>query len=370
MKPLIKLFAILFLLFIAACSDKQVNTPEDEFFSEYPTRNFMMGFTTWPYDKSVESVDSTYEFIDNYSDVYTEHMDYRIPWHAWINNETLPVQFINEVNGKVARKIQGKKLLLSVSLLNTARNDLALDYDDNIPEYNRMSDKKIEDAYYKHIEYLLSKFSPDYLVIVIEANLLHKGAADKWNDYKLLIKNVKRRIREKYPLLPISESFSLNYLYDIKLAQNDSLLNDMANYMNTSDFIAISFYPFLRNLHTKGEFQSLFDFLHAMAKKKIAFVETSTIAEHLTVPNLAIDILSNETEQNDYLETLLLNAQKQNYEFIIWWCYRDFDALWEQFPSDMKDLGKIWRDTGILNENGEKRLSFFTWDLVYNKPSK
>ncbi len=365
----LKILFFSILLFAFGCKESPTR-PSDNFFSDYNSRNFLLGFTSWTYAPRVSSVDSTYGFIKEYADMYAEHFDYRIPWKAWLNEQSLPTQFTNDVASKVARKVPGKKLLLSISLLNTARNDLAFDYDGTKPEYSRINDKKIEEAYYKHVIYLLEKFTPNYLVIVIEANLLLDNAPDKWEDYKILAANVTARVRQSYPTLPIAESISLNSLYGVAKAGKDAAVDSLCNYMNNMDFVAISFYPFMLQLHTKDEVQEVFDFLHNRAKKKIAFVETSTIAEDLSIPALNIFIKGNETEQNDYLETLLLNAQKRNYEFIIWWAHRDFDALWEIFPDNVKDIGKIWRDTGILDENGNKRKAFSTWDLVYKKKYK
>ena len=58
-------------------------------------------------------------------------------------------------------------------------------------------------------------------------------------------------------------------------------IEEMANYMNHMDFVAISFYTFFKDLHTAVEFQGVFDFLHSRINKPIAFVETSHIAEDL-----------------------------------------------------------------------------------------
>ena len=365
----LKIFIVLIFLFAPGCKDTSVE-PDDGFFSEYDSRDFRLGFTSWAYALTVQSVDSTYDFIKEYADVYAEHFDYRIPWKAWINNGPLPAEFTNNIAGKLARRLAREKFLLSVSLFNTERNNLALDYDGTRPGYYHLNDKKIEDAYFKHVTYLIEQFSPDYLVIVIEANLLRDNAPEKWEDYKLLAANVTRRVRALYPALPIAESMSLNSMYDAVLAEKTSEVDSIFDYMNNMDFDAISFYPFMRNLHTKEEVQKVFNFLHKNAKKKIAFVETSTIAENLSIPALNIYINGNETEQNDYLETLLINAQRHNYEFIIWWAHRDFDDLWEIFPDEVKDIGKIWRDTGILDENNKTRKAFYTWNLVYRKKYK
>lgn len=78
-----------------------------------------------------------------------------------------------------------------------------------------------------------------------------------------------------------------------------------------------------------------------------------------------ISINGNEVEQNVYLETLLTNAQEQEYEFIIWWTFRDYDAHWETFPVELLDIGKLWRDTGLVDEEGNQRLSYTTWKTFF-----
>jgi hypothetical protein len=39
-------------------------------------------------------------------------------------------------------------------LLNNERNDLASDFDGTIPNYTSLNDVEIEDAYFKHIQYI------------------------------------------------------------------------------------------------------------------------------------------------------------------------------------------------------------------------
>ena len=362
---------IIILTFVS-CSKNDKITPIDNcvtenYFSEYNSKNFNMGFTTWSFGPNVEDVDDTYQFIKNNTDIYAEHIDSKIPWNAWIHNLTLPLEFTNEIDGRVSRRITNHKLLLSVSLLNAERSELAEDFDGTIPTYANLNDIKIENAYFKHIQYLVNQFSPNYLVIAIEVNELRLRTESKWGAYKLLIKNVKSRIKQLYPTLKISESISLHNLYEPPISNPTEYINEIVTYMNQMDFVSISFYPFLKNQHSDIEFQQTFDFLHNRINKPIAFVETSHIAENLSVQNLNLFIESNECEQNTYLETLLTNAQEHNYEFVIWWAYRDFDALWETFPPEVKDLGKLWRDTGLLDENGNKRLSFITWEYILNK---
>jgi hypothetical protein len=326
-----------------------------------------MGFSTWPYAPTIQSVNDTYQFISNNADIYSEHIDSNIPWNSWINDLPLPSEFTDDINARLSHKISNTELTLSVGLLNIERSDLAEDYNGTVPSYTRLNDSKIEDAYFKHVQYLTALFDPDYLIIAIEVNELKINSPSKWDDYKLLIQNVKTRMRQAFPLLKISESLTLHNLYQPNVANPEAYINEMVNYANSMDFVAISFYPFFKELHAKADFQKAFDFLHDKITRPIAFAETSHLAEDLSISSYNLFIEGSECEQNAYLETLLTNAQVQNYEYIIWWAHRDFYELWLTFPEDRKDLGKLWRNTGLITDNGTKRDAFSTWQLVFNK---
>lgn len=369
-------FVYLFLLSTAivllfGCEEERETAPDDgtsdNFFSEYNSRNFEMGFSTWPYAPTVESVDDTYQFISNNADIYSEHIDASIPWNAWMNDLPLPQEFTDEIAGRAAKKISDAKLTVSVSLLNSARNELAFDFDGTVPDYTALNDTEIEDAYFKHLEYITNRLNPDYLILAIEVNELLLHAPEKWAGYKLLIANVRARIKQQFPSLSISESITLHNLYKPDVANPQEFIDEIVNYANSQEFAAISFYPFFKGLKTKQDFQQAFDFLHQQIDKPIAFAETSHLSEDLTVDSFDLFIAGNESEQNDYLKTLLTNAQEQDYEYIVWWAHRDYNELWEIFPEEVQDLGKIWISTGIMNENGAEKRALSTWEMVADK---
>lgn len=352
----------------AACSktasianDSCPNNPELENFSG---RSFKMGFTSWSYGPEMNDVASTYDFIHTNGDIYAEHIDDKIPWQAWMDDTKLPDEFSENIAFKVSKKPTDRDLLLSVSILNTLRTDLQEDFNGNTPAYNRINDRQIENAYVKHLEYLIEQFQPDYLVLGIEVNEIWINSNAKWADFKELMLNVHQRIKLTYPNLKVSQSVTLHNYYDPQVFGAEAYIEEISGFVNQMDFAAISFYPFFKGFHNAEDFQKAFDFLHDQVTKPIAFVETSHIAEDLSVPSLNIFIQGDECEQKAYLETLLLNARAQNYEFIIWWAHRDFDALLEIFPEDLQDLGKVWRDTGLLDESGTPRPAFEVWEKV------
>jgi len=357
------------LIFLLMACEKDSPKPKDEngFFDEYTSRHFKMGFTSWSFGPNPQDVSDTYSFLATNSDIYAEHIDASIPWQAWMNDEPLPEAFTSEIAYRVSNKVAGSHLLLSVSLLNGLRKDLATDFDGNIPNYTAFDDQPIEDAYVKHLEYLLGQFDPDYLVMAIEANELAFHSMEKWEGYKRLIKKVEARIRTNHPNLKISESMTLHNIQLPDVNDPEQYRLEMIEYMNQLEFVTISHYPFFKQHNSQTDFQSSLDFLHQNVNKPIAFVETAHIAEDLVVDNFGLNIKGNSEEQNVYLQTLLTNAQENQYEFIIWWAHRDFDALWETFPEESKDLGRIWRDTGLSDENGARRPALDSWEGAFAK---
>ncbi len=138
---------------LASCKNDNEDMPEanctaKNYFSEYSTRNFEMGFSTWSFGPNLQDVEDTYQFIDTNADMYSEHIDDKIPWNAWMNNLPLPIEFLDEIESRTSKIIENKKLLLSISLLNSDRSELAEDFDETIPIYTSLNDIEIEEAYF------------------------------------------------------------------------------------------------------------------------------------------------------------------------------------------------------------------------------
>jgi hypothetical protein len=57
----------------------------------------------------------------------------------------------------------------------------------------------------------------------------------------------------------------------------------------------------------------------------------------------------------------LREAQAHEFLFVNWWCFADYDALFELFPPESQDLGLIWINTGLINGDGVEKRALQTW---------
>jgi hypothetical protein len=368
MKTCIPALLVVLLFFSSGCRKKNdASCAANNFSSSIPSRNFSMGFTTWPFGPDIANRTSTYQFIGMNADIYSEQFDNYIPWNALMNDLPLPADLTNDIASRLSLRPSGHEMMVSVSLLNIERTNLLVDQDGSLPPYTTLNDPAIATAYIKYLKYLVSQFQPDYLVLAMEVNVFRMKQESKWTAYKSLVQTVKAALKADYPTLQMAESVTLHDWFNPAVPDAAAYISEIDSYVNQQDFAAISFYPFLKGQDTKSEFQQAFDFLHAHTTRPIAFTETGHIAENLSVPAFNLSITGNVCEQRDYLETLLSNAHLHQYHFLIWWTHRDYDELWKIFPDSTKDLGKLWKDTGLLNENGGSRPAFSTWKSILLK---
>lgn len=338
-------------------------------FTAAENRSFKMGFSTWIYAPTLEAINGTNEFLKNNGDFYTEQIDEHLPWNELLNGSKWPDKFMENINGRLSRRIKNNQLLLALTPLNDDRNGILKNIDGTVPDL-RFGSPKLIDAYYTYCEKMVSLFKPDYLLIGIESNELLKKQPQLWKEYLIFSSEVFSRLKKKYPSLPISQSVTLHVLINPEVKTPTEYRRKISSFTRGFDFFGVSFYPHFLAYKTEKQFQSAFDYLHKFTRKPIAFTETANIAETVDIPKYKIVLESTPAAQKDYLETLFTNAHKKQYLFVSWWAHRDCDKLVDIFPAQVRDLGRIFQDTGIVDEEGRQRPSYKVWQNEFRKSYK
>jgi len=97
--------------------------------------------------------------------------------------------------------------------------------------------------------------------------------------------------------------------------------------------------------------------------KPLAVAENGYTAQTLVLKQYGVRIKGKERWQAEYVQFLLEEAEALDARFVVWFCSRDYDAIWDV----MEDLGsdelfKMWKDTGLLDEKGNPRTGLQVWD--------
>jgi hypothetical protein len=362
----IKLFLILTLISIITISCSK----NDDSITSTEKRSFYMGVTPWPADFTVAEVETSYAFINNHCDIVSHHFDDGIPYEEAFNNQPMPTQLQNDVQYRVSQTNSSKKIFLSISALNLTRIHKA-DYYLNSTVSSTIQDSwntlpqnhpNVVTAYVNYVSWLIDSFQPDYVNYGVESNNSLFPSTD-FSNYKDFLSQVYPQLKALYPNLPFFVSFIVD-----ETNEGFSNANQLLSY---TDYIGLSAYPYVTvSSSISGNTDpalfptNYFEKFITMANKPFVFSETGYIAENLIIPSYSLNKQGNEAWQKAYLEKICQLGNQYNAKFIIWFCSKDYDAGITTLQSLglYQDLFLFWRDTGLINQNGNPRPAYSLWN--------
>ncbi|MFV2073369.1 MAG: hypothetical protein ACC742_12055, partial [Thermoanaerobaculales bacterium] len=101
-----------------------------------------------------------------------------------------------------------------------------------------------------------------------------------------------------------------------------------------------------------------------MEDKPFAITETGYIAETLDLPELGIFQEGRQEWQAAYVQQLMAELGRLDAEFVVWFVPRDHDLMNETLQQMGVPLGPaffVWRDTGLLDGDGNARPGLRIW---------
>src|SRR5262245_11419181 len=339
------------------------------------SRPFRLGFTSWPSAATVEAVTGTYTFIAANGDLLAEHIEEGVPWQAAADGKPFPKEFTQKMQGRAKNRPKGVKLLLSITPLDMGRQGFAEMVDDRgkrpVPKEwadRKFNDPAVKSAYLAYVRWMIDTFQPDYLLTGIETNELLNNRPATWDAYRELSDHVRAEVKKHYSDLMVAESVTLHKLLEKGNKNLADYQKAIRGFVSGHDFCAVSFYPFFLGQHKAAEFDEALQFLTTFTDKRIAIAETGHPAEDLAVKRWNLNFSTSAAEQDAYVTALLKRAQSDRYLFVTWFASKDFDELWATFPETVKDLGRLWRDTGLVDEKGKERPALGTWKKELGRP--
>jgi len=337
-------------------------------------RSFNMGFTPFPYDFTSEAVEFTFANINYHSDMIVHHFDNGIPWEESLNGSKMGRNILYDLNDRISRTSADKYVYLAVTPLSTYRNQLAGYWGESenmeLPDKwksKSFSDPDIIKAYLNYCRFMIDKFGPKYFAYGIEVNMLGNHDPEAFKDYLVLVENTYKSLKSSYPDLPIFLTIQLE-TFNNNFEKQKDIIESIIPY---TDYIAISTYPF-GNFGNPGDIpDDWFSRLYDMAPEKpVAIAETAFLAESLTLKIFNGNTIDgNQDYQIRYLDLLFNQMASIDCRFMTWFVIRDYDQLWLSMEEQgVDEIFKSWRDTGLIDEDGNPRLALEYWDKWLSLP--
>jgi hypothetical protein len=336
------------------------------------SRPFYMGVTPWPHDFTREGINEAYTFIHDATDLNVHHFDDGIPWpEAFARTPYQPTVEAN-LRDRVARLRPDRKTYVSIT---PAREHGLVGYwgtDSNMPLPRVWKEKAIDDpdvirAYLDFCRDLIRRFHPDYMAYGIEVNTI-ATTPSRWAQFTSLAKAVYTALRAENPGLHLFVTLQADAYWEDESRQRAAV----TQILPYTDYIAVSAYPYVSGHSDPATLpRDFFARLRDLAPDK-PFVIAETAFTARDVEAFGRRIPGREDWQNEYLAFVLQEAARLHAEFVVWFFYRDYDALWERikFLGPSVELLKVFRNAGLLDGRGHDRPSTDTWRVWLRLPHR
>lgn len=335
------------------------------------SRPFHLGASPFPHDLSVEAVAELQNFLKEHVELVSQKLDEGVPWPEALGSTPYDPALDKKIE-EAAGRPEGKKLLLSTTPLNGAKDGLAGHRGalPNLPLLGAWASKDFDDpmvarAYLAWCREIIRRTRPDYFVYVMEANAQAKNPA-RWKKFVLFVRDIYQALKKEHPELPLLFTIQLEGYYENEANQRAAL----RQILPYSDYVTVTSLPNVRESNPAKLPKDYFSKVAALGGgKPFAVAETAFLGEDLTIAGF--ERVGKAAWQDEYLKWLLEDCAKLNAKFVVWMLPRDFDLLYEKlFANTPLDFFKIIKDTGLIDGLGKPRKSFETWQAWMKLPRK
>ena len=337
------------------------------------TRSFRMGFTTFPYDTTLESFMDLQDKLSDHGDLVAFHLNSGLPWQESLDQSPYHPNVEQEIADMQAMIGDGQEVYLALSALNEAKSGLAKYWasEKGLPLPSPWNGygfdaPQVIDAYSNFAVDMIGRLNVTYLNVGIEAMpYLTQANSAMWASYVAFVEGVTTRIKAVHPDVMISVSMVL-YPPGLMTMQQAGY-DDLAPFI---DYLCISAYPYAwPGSDDPATYPAnwLTQLPEIADGKPVAVCETSFLGESLNDPATGWNIPGSEQTQEAYVSELLDTMHTMNALFVVWWSVVDFDRQYATWDPPMQASGVLWRDTGLYDGDVNPREALQTWDGWLNR---
>ena len=370
--------SLILAVLTAACGNKKKSNPAAALLFMKEPRTFYMGMSPFPSALSTAAVEWNYGVIARETDLVAHHFDNGIPWAECLSGAALPAKVTDDWTFRKERTPAGHKKYIAITPIDGGRAVLAPAWTaagDNQPlappwdgyDFNHAD---VKAAYLDYCRRVIRFFSPDYLNIAIEANLVRQNSPSRWSALLELHQYVYGALKAEYPALPIMVSLTgIDLVEGYTGVDHAAQMDALAQIMPYSDYYGISLHPHLTAYAPELDLPAdMFDRIFSLSAKPVCITETSFPAETLTI-TVPVNYTCHGTPEKQlrYFRSLFGTAQRYGLRFIVNYLVRDYDQL-------CLDLGwtdgvnLLWRDTGLYDGRGDPRPARDAWLETLARP--
>lgn len=344
------------------------------------SRPFRMGFTPLTSDPALEGWTKAFETIGRYGDLAALFIQDGLPW-----DEAVAGLSIKEFPSGIRGFLEFQLSMISQFNPNHARylaiNPSSVDYRQLAASWEVSTNEPLgypwntydfdhPDVKLAVLNYLLALveyFSPTYLNIGIEANLVLARNFEHWPAFLELHRFLYTELKKRYPKLPVFASVQYEHLLGLHgdsarlrdrflATEPDILLNEVRKLLQYSDILAISSYPYMiEHLRVDGDYFQVAAILANERKIPIAIDQTGYTSQPLLIQGIYLP--GSEAAQEQYTNFVLQLAQGFRMPFVVNFVSTDYGTAFGEDPVSL-----AWAYTGLFRTDGTPKPALSVWE--------
>jgi hypothetical protein len=340
------------------------------------SRPFYLGFTPEDLRETPEVSPVVSDALARHADLVAVHIDRGIPWEEALQDQPFPAaveRHLSRLSKLKQRLPAARAVYLALTPIALTRNVMAKYWGDNKQLAKKWQEKAFNDpetalAFTRYCRRMIGIFKPDYFAYGIEVNMLAGANPKKFEEFRVLAKQVYGTLKREHPRLPIFLTIQIDVYHKIPTAQA-AVLRQVLPY---SDFIAVSSYPYMEGHSADSLPAGWFTDVAALDRQKpFVIAETAFIAEGSFTNITGKSVKGSAQEQSAYVRRILHDTNRLNGRFVVWFFAQDLDQFWEGLsdPAVKKFVG-IWKDSGLVDGAGREREGLKEWDRWLRQPRR
>jgi hypothetical protein len=339
-----------------------------------------VSISPFPYDITPQAVQRVKKICQENGNLYTVQLDNGIPWQAALENKALPMEIQEDWEGHRSAITRHQQVYLAIAPLQDDRISLATDHGGKkAPSWVRNAspnDPKVLKAYQNYVLRAIKYFKPHYLNIGVEAGDMAAKKPGQWKAFVTLYNQTRQAVKTRHPKLQIGISWGL------PLLMKAGVLSRCQDLINQSDYVGISFYPYMGQFYRKiggrsipttppAQWREPYKWLRHYVKKPIAICETAYSSSRVRVAEYGLDMSANHAHQSQYVEDLAKISQRDGYLFVVFFLAVDYDELSRKLKVPAMAL---WEHSGFFDKNLKPKPAWAAYQRAWlkrgSKPSE
>jgi hypothetical protein len=331
----------------------------------------LVSISPFPYDFGEEAAAKIKEITAENCTLNSVVLDNGVPWQEALDGREYPQAVMDEWRGKRASMTAGRPLYLALAPLSHDRTGWAAGHaDGKAPEWvieAGGNDGRIAKAYTNHVIRAVEYFNPQYLNLGVEAGDLAAKNAKKWPAMTTVYLEARRAVKMKKPDIQTGISWSL------PLLMKWGVLKRCEAVMAESDFVGISFYPYMGEFYRKiggvkipknapEQWREPLSWLRENIQKPVAICETAYSSAEVNAPQWKLRMSGSPELQSQYIADLAEISKRDGYVFVMFFLSVDYDELARKLGIP---LMVFWERAGFFDKYLKPKQAWNTYQQAW-----